>query len=499
MYQPVDPGTTRLILPVFNTIGRSVLALSFKHAYNSYAPGVGLKIQTSTDGMTWTDESWSIAANAGIEAETVTAYITHNLNSGSTFIAFVQTGNLNNSNGWFIDDVVIEGGNALPARVDFDGDGQEDILWRYQGSGAYQGMNVIWLMGQSEALAPTPLATDLSAREKPSVVTGSKSWLGTANLSGISSWTPSSLEGVGRSVLDGTAELDLSKVDIARTPLEQNGLGSRIGGSRRKDVNLADIHVTRDAFDVDVQGPGEVTIAALELETELVFSQVSDLGWQIAGAGDFDGDSDTDILWRYYGTGAYQGLNVIWYMAGSSRDDEVVINQIPDTNWRIVGTGDFDGDSDTDILWRYHGTGAFQGLNVIWYMAGTSYAEVVFSQVLDTNWQIASAADFDGDSDMDILWRYYGPGAYQGLNLIWYMTGTTRDSEVVFSQVLDTNWQIAGTGDFDGDSNTDILWRYYSTGAFQGLNVIWYMTGASRNSDVIFGQIPDTNWRIVNR
>jgi hypothetical protein len=268
-------------------------------------------------------------------------------------------------------------------------------------------------------------------------------------------------------------------------------------GARRGQIDIISVPSRKDPIDARLLSSGEVKIAALQLETELVFSQIADLGWEIAGAGDFDGDSDTDILWRNYGSGAYQGLNVIWYMTGATKDSEVVFSLIPDTNWRIVGTGDFDGDSDTDILWRYYGTGTYQGLNVIWYMNGTSYTEVVFSQVLDTNWKIAGAADFDGDSDMDLLWRYHGTGAYQGLNLIWYMSGTSY-AEVVFSQILDTNWQICGTGDFDGDSDADILWRYYGTGAYQGLNVIWYMAGTSYAEEV-FGVSPDTNWRIVNR
>ena len=43
-------------------------------------------------------------------------------------------------------------------------------------------------------------------------------------------------------------------------------------------------------------------------------SQISDLAWEIAGTGDFNGDGQTDIVWRYYGTGPHQGMIDIWYM-----------------------------------------------------------------------------------------------------------------------------------------------------------------------------------------
>ena len=498
-WQDINPGTTRLVVPVLNTIGRSVLTLSFKHYFSAYtsAGGVQLKIQSSTNGVTWTDELWSTTqTGSDIGPETIYTYITHNLNSGSTFIAFVMMGDLNAMNWWALDDIAITGEPSSPKRVDFDGDGQEDILWRYQGAGAYQGLNVIWLMNQSGTASPVPISASPSAKELPSVVEGTKPFMGQAKLQGLGSMGKAGIPGKHQVGVGG--ELRRGPKAIADHEGPAGAKGRPCLHERETVGNGGPISIIRRRTRRrrSTLSSGGVNIAALQTETELVFSQISDLGWEIAGAGDFDGDGDTDILWRNYGSGAYQGLNVIWYMTGATKDSEVVFSQISDTNWRIVGTGDFDGDSDTDILWRYQGSGAYQGLNVIWYMNGTSYTETVFSQVLDTNWQIVGAGDFDGDSDMDILWRYQGGGTYQGLNVIWYMTGATKDTEVVFSQILDTNWQIGGTGDFDGDGDTDILWRYYGPGAYQGLNVIWYMSGATKDSEEVFSQISDINWRI---
>ena len=57
-------------------------------------------------------------------------------------------------------------------RVDFDKDGQEDILWRYQGEGGFQGLILAWLMDQTLAGAPAPLAERLTEAEPTSLLTG---------------------------------------------------------------------------------------------------------------------------------------------------------------------------------------------------------------------------------------------------------------------------------------------------------------------------------------
>ncbi len=45
---------------------------------------------------------------------------------------------------------------------------------------------------------------------------------------------------------------------------------------------------------------------------------------------------------------------------------------------------------------------------------------------------------------------------------------------------MTTNWTIAGTGDFDGDGKSDILWRNSRPGEV----AIWLMNGTSIASGV---------------
>jgi hypothetical protein len=108
-WQNINPGTTRLKTFFFNTTGVSVLELSFRHLFDDYTAGCTAKIQTSTDGVNWTDESWSIASGGGnVGPGLVTTTLTHNLNSPTTMVAFVVTGNLYNYDYWYIDNVTIK-------------------------------------------------------------------------------------------------------------------------------------------------------------------------------------------------------------------------------------------------------------------------------------------------------------------------------------------------------------------------------------------------------
>ncbi|MCD4819692.1 MAG: S8 family serine peptidase [Candidatus Cloacimonetes bacterium] len=103
-----DPAISRLISPILNTNGLTTLDLSFKHYYDYWGSGITIKIQSSTDKINWSDESW-IQVNPidNIGPETVTTSIINNLGS-ATYIAWVLDGNLYQFDYWYIDDVLVE-------------------------------------------------------------------------------------------------------------------------------------------------------------------------------------------------------------------------------------------------------------------------------------------------------------------------------------------------------------------------------------------------------
>jgi hypothetical protein len=229
-------------------------------------------------------------------------------------------------------------------------------------------------------------------------------------------------------------------------------------------------------------------------------------GWTVAGTGDFNGDGKTDILWRCTdpsGVTCTTGSVVIWEMNGGTIVASVGGQVVP-LGWTVVGTGDFNGDGMSDILWRCtdaSGAACTTGTVVIWEMNGGTILASVGGQVVPLGWTVVGTGDFNGDGETDILWRCTdasGAACTTGTVVIWEMNGGTILAGVG-GQVVSSNWQIAGTGDFNGDGMSDILWRCNDpTGATctAGTVVIWEMSGGTVLAGA-GGQVVGTQWTLV--
>ena len=94
--------------------------------------------------------------------------------------------------------------------------------------------------------------------------------------------------------------------------------------------------------------------------------------------------------------------------------------------------------------------------------------------------------DFDGNGTSDILWRNTATGA----NTIW-KSGNNATVQAV-ATVANQDWQITGTGDFDGNGKADILWRNVVTGA----DTIW-KSGSSATVQGVTG-VANQDWRMID-
>jgi hypothetical protein len=130
-------------------------------------------------------------------------------------------------------------------------------------------------------------------------------------------------------------------------------------------------------------------------------------------------------------------------MNGAQIVSSAVINTVAVPDWKVVGTGDTNGDGRADILWRNTRTGT----NVLYLMNG---AQVVSSAVINTvavpDWKVVGTGDSNGDGRADILWH----NTRTGTNVLYLMNGTTILSAAVINTVADLTWKIVGKG-----SNTE--------------------------------------------
>ena len=354
-------------------------------------------------------------------------------------------------------------------KIDFNRDGQEDILWRYYGSGGY---NRAWFLGEA-GQAGIPLSqVGLGSTETTPAKGNVRGVLSDPREIGIASARTGRSNGAGQDERHLMSDRDGRKGAVS---------DPRYAGGQMRPTASA---ITADPRQMGILGaPAELAALPTVMGGADVMA-VNDLTWQIVGTGDFNKDTHVDILWR----NSSSGVNVIWLMEGANWSESAEILPVSDLTWKIVGTGDFDRDGNTDILWRNDSTGT----NIIWLMNGTEWASSVeILGVSDPAWQIVGTGDFDRDGNVDILWR----NSSGGWNVVWHMNGTQWSSSAELIQVNDAAWQIVGTGDYDNDGNVDILWRNGTT----GVNVIWYMNGATWSSSAELLRVQDLNWKIVSR
>ena len=213
--------------------------------------------------------------------------------------------------------------------------------------------------------------------------------------------------------------------------------------------------------------------------TALPFT-VEDPNWVIEGTGDMDGDGkEDDLIWHNSASGEV----AIWQTEFNNNQTEytggsILANPLS-TDFQLQGIGDFDGDKFQDDLVFFN---ANTNESQIWYMDNgtvTSTENIAATQSLDTTgWSIGAVSDADGDGlQDDLIWH----NSETGDTSAWFMDGSNATGGAILFNVT-TNWVLAGATDFDSDlSADDLLWWDTSSGA----TAIWFMDGTTYTGGIL--------------
>ncbi len=209
--------------------------------------------------------------------------------------------------------------------------------------------------------------------------------------------------------------------------------------------------------------------------------------WHVQGVGDFNGDFTSDFLWRQDGTGQVY----VWEMKGQQVQTEgAVFHAFVTDDWHVQGVGDFNGDGNSDVLWRQDGSGQVY----VWEMNGQTVTDegAVAHAPVTSDWHFQGVGDFNGDGNSDVLWRQDGSGQVY----VWEMNGqTVTDEGAVAHAPVTDDWHVQGIGDFNGDGNSDVLWRQDGSGQVY----LWEMNGQLVQTEGAVAHAPvPSDWQIFS-
>lgn len=153
--------------------------------------------------------------------------------------------------------------------------------------------------------------------------------------------------------------------------------------------------------------------------------------------------------------------------------------------------GDVNRDGETDLILRHSPSGD----NVAWFMhdeARLGAPARFLPSPRSPDWRVAGTDDFDGDGEQDLmLWN-----ARTGELEFWLLDGVERRGEPVpLSGAPPLPWRPAATADFDADARPDIVFHNPASGKL----AVWTLQGLAHAGTIVPApdQASDLNWEIV--
>lgn len=224
-------------------------------------------------------------------------------------------------------------------------------------------------------------------------------------------------------------------------------------------------HEVSELLSNGAQAPSAVTVGSINTAS----------GWHFADIVDFNGDGKSDLL---FVNSATNGV-AVWQMDGAKIAAGPQIGVMAQ-GFHIASTGDFNADGKTDLLMINDSTHDA----TIWQMNGTQVASKTTIATINAagGWDFVGTGDFNGDGKTDLLFLN---GQTHGV-AIWQMNGSqiTSGSQIAVMNAAG-GWHFADVGDFNGDGKSDLL---FLNDATHGV-AVWAMNGTKIMGSAVIGTV----------
>ena len=209
---------------------------------------------------------------------------------------------------------------------------------------------------------------------------------------------------------------------------------------------------------------------------------------------DMTGDGFGDVLLQNATTGDVY----LWGLDGTGLTKSGFVGWTPGADWRAAGTGDANGDGIADVLLQNTATGDCY----LWALDGTTdgAGSVIASAsgfvgwTPGAQWRAVGMADFNGDGLADALLQ----NSETGDCYLWQLDGTTLVGNGFAGWTPGAAWRAAGIGDFNADGMADIVLQNNETGDCY----LWLMNGGTAGTDALAGagyvgwRPPSADWHV---
>jgi Calx-beta domain/FG-GAP-like repeat len=218
------------------------------------------------------------------------------------------------------------------------------------------------------------------------------------------------------------------------------------------------------------------------------FSQPISLDWKIESIADFTGSGTKSVFWRNQKTGD----TLLWQLVSGQTTNGgwggIAINLRVDQSWKVVASGDMNGDRTSDVLWQ----NTVSGEAIVWYMGRTGLLRGDVLPKPTNGFTITGAADFNLDGVTDLLLQ--NPLTRE--NKIWYLQQTATGVAYGSSALLPTsasNSQFLGISKASGSTVPQLNWRNPSNRDF----ITWQISSSPNNTSTPYSALSDPDIQII--